>query len=930
MTTIRPSFLYLVVLWIFVSGQLDTCRVPFDPLFHSGVCSGLSDIALPNPGGPTQQLLFCCDSTPYDLVCYDSQLVCPGGGLNCDYAAFTSRTFFMDNTGDIVKTNGSLLLASVGGCELFYNGTRTGNLTINAHDFCVHYHNPSVPGGFPLADNVSYTMDRRRRIGQFRLACSSTLGNASTGVPWVNIAHLPGTARYATWSRALNPRVAPQPGVVESLSVVWDADTGDYVNTPMTVYGFCSGASHTLRGDLIVFGGDDVDPALSPWGTQWASWITRGINRVRLFHAGNETWDQTGEELPQGHWHPTVLTFPDGRVLNIGGWRTWLGPEADVVEVYDGNTVPPTQLRVARNISFVEQIRLLSFYPYVKLLHSAHDPARPTDHLVMLFACDYGQLVALTADNDLEARFELPEFPAPGVCSGWSAAGTAQMLAARETPGSAAGTGADGQDDGTGEWANEFVTFGGAATPVGATGGRPEVHPILRWFDPTGDPGYAENGCFCDVPAVADSYRLRFPDVTRLLRDGAMTPLPPGPDGRPPVLPNTTWEVERMPYPRVSGTSLTLPNGCILVVNGGKVGIGNMLTSEPITVPVLYNPYRPANQRYMPLARTNIPRTYHNVAVLTVAGEVLVGGSEEGPCYQKGVNGPACSENYRYEFRPEVYSPPYVYAADRPRITGVAGAPPVSSGVPGDAGIPGGSVEIGSVFDVEFEVSATQTLRFGPGGNVHISLVHPGAQTHGNEMSQKVVLCATARVSQRSDPAAPGGRTRAGRQMTRVKVRATTPAWWRRVMNPGVWMVFVVVGELDDVGGATVSSGSWLRFTAGSGDPPTPDTTTSSKKGLLGLLGLLGLVPIVCCGVCFVVVCMWRRQRTGPFAPVGVVAGKGPWLGAASELNAVPSLVPVGAPVSPMIMVPTDILRGPVTTAVVPDAAFPTFSSLVP
>lgn len=32
------------------------------------------------------------------------------------------------------------------------------------------------------------------------------------------------------------------------------------------------------------------------------------------------------------------------------------------------------------------------------------------------------------------------------------------------------------------------------------------------------------------------------------------------------------WTMERMPSPRVSGTSVLLPNGLILLINGAKVG----------------------------------------------------------------------------------------------------------------------------------------------------------------------------------------------------------------------------------------------------------------------------------------------------------------------------------------------------------------------
>ncbi len=58
------------------------------------------------------------------------------------------------------------------------------------------------------------------------IVCSQTNGNSTTGVSWVNIAHLPvycaarGTTRCLTRARAQSPRVSQQPKIGQCLSDV--------------------------------------------------------------------------------------------------------------------------------------------------------------------------------------------------------------------------------------------------------------------------------------------------------------------------------------------------------------------------------------------------------------------------------------------------------------------------------------------------------------------------------------------------------------------------------------------------------------------------------------------------------------------------------------------------------------------------------------
>ena len=125
-----------------------------------------------------------------------------------------------------------------------------------------------------------------------------------------------------------------------------------------------------------------------------------------------------------------------------------------------------------------------------------------------------------------------------------------------------------------------------------------------------------------------------------------------------------------MPDPRVMPDAVLLPDGKVLIVNGGKSGIagyGNVLgqvgqsnADNPVFTPVLYDPSAPAGKRFdSSLPTSDIPRLYHSVATLTPNGSVMIAGSN--PNLDKS------NEKYQTEYRVEWLGPPYMSKA-RPEI----------------------------------------------------------------------------------------------------------------------------------------------------------------------------------------------------------------------------------------------------------------------
>ncbi|KAJ1301689.1 hypothetical protein OPQ81_008925 [Rhizoctonia solani] len=134
------------------------------------------------------------------------------------------------------------------------------------------------------------------------------------------------------------------------------------------------------------------------------------------------------------------------------------------------------------------------------------------------------------------------------------------------------------------------------------------------------------------------------------------------------------WQVEEMPDPRVMPDAVLLPDGRIVMVNGGRTGIagygnvklqvGSSNADDPVFTPVLYDPMAPAGHRFSSegMPSSSIPRLYHSVATLVPDGSVMIAGSNP--------NLDLSTVEYGTEYRAEWLRPDYM-SLPRPRIMGL-------------------------------------------------------------------------------------------------------------------------------------------------------------------------------------------------------------------------------------------------------------------
>jgi hypothetical protein len=156
---------------------------------------------------------------------------------------------------------------------------------------------------------------------------------------------------------------------------------------------------------------------------------------------------------------------------------------------------------------------------------------------------------------------------------------------------------------------------------------------------------------------------------------------------------NPAWSYTgAMTYARINHNLVLLADGTVLAVGGGGGG-GSYV--HPVLTPELYNP---KTGQWTLMAAQIVQRTYHSTAVLLPDGRVLSAGSDDGG-----------SMEHTYE----IFSPPYLFAGQRPVITST----PTSLGY-------------GANFTITTPDAASIT---------RVALVRPGATTHADDFDQRYV-----------------------------------------------------------------------------------------------------------------------------------------------------------------------------------------------
>jgi hypothetical protein len=142
------------------------------------------------------------------------------------------------------------------------------------------------------------------------------------------------------------------------------------------------------------------------------------------------------------------------------------------------------------------------------------------------------------------------------------------------------------------------------------------------------------------------------------------------------------------------GTSVMLPTGEVLLVNGGD--FDDVIDPGAAAAVRMAELYDPDTNTWRELAPGSRDRVYHNTAILLADGRVLIGGHAPHTAHYTQHTNPATRHNNYRDATFEIYEPPYLFRGDRPVVDSVT---PVQDGralslVLGDGTAPGDISEV--------------------------------------------------------------------------------------------------------------------------------------------------------------------------------------------------------------------------------------------
>lgn len=185
---------------------------------------------------------------------------------------------------------------------------------------------------------------------------------------------------------------------------------------------------------------------------------------------------------------------------------------------------------------------------------------------------------------------------------------------------------------------------------------------------------------------------------------------------------------------RTMGQFIILPDGKLLVVNGGTNGtagysqqtgqtpsydlmpFGESLASGPVGTPAIYDPDAAPGSRWSNegFSTSNIPRLYHSSAMLLPDASVLIAGSNP----NVDVN---TSTIFPTTYKAEIFYPPYFSAPNRPKPSGVPKT--ISYG--------------GNAFDITVSADSYSGEANDAADKTKVVIIRGGFTTHAMNMGQR-------------------------------------------------------------------------------------------------------------------------------------------------------------------------------------------------
>ncbi|KAF9485814.1 copper radical oxidase, partial [Pholiota conissans] len=481
---------------------------------------------------------------------------------------------------------------------------------------------------------------------------------------------------------------------------VWDISTRTATTMDVRTNTFCSSGMHLPNGSFVTFGGNgaigpggNIGSQPNPGGFSGA-WDSTyqdfdGTRAMRILNPCPDgadltslqcAWfdDPTVLSMQHSRWYSAAEATGDGNVVIIGGFvnggyvnRNY--PNIDPVT--EGNAADSTYEYYPPRPG--QQPQTFNFLIQTSGLNAyAHTYLMPDGRLFV-----QSNVSTVLWDHEANTETPLPDMPG-GVVRVYPASGATAMLPL--TPAN--------------NYTSTILFCGGSDMPDFAWGNY--SYPYIDTWN---------------YPASKDCQRI--------------TPQPQ--DGSAPVY----IQDDDMLDGRTMGQFIALPDGTMLVVNGGLNGtagysnigtlsspsfslmpFGESLASGPVLTPAIYNPNAPAGSRWSNkgLQASTIPRLYHSSAILLPDASVLIAGSNPNIDYN-------ISTIFPTTYAAEIFYPPYFSASTRPSPTGM----------------PSNLTYGGNPFDLTIPASSYSGSANDAADNTTVVLIRGGFTTHAMNMGQR-------------------------------------------------------------------------------------------------------------------------------------------------------------------------------------------------
>jgi len=608
---------------------------------------------------------------------------------------------------------------------------------------------------------------------------------------------------------------------------VWDINSRTATLMDIMTNSFCASGAHLPNGSYVTFGGNG---AIGPGGNigsvknaagSGAFDATYGdydgTKSIRVlnpctdsqnFNSSNCQWFDNPAVLSMQNqrWYSSAESLPDGSVVMIGGFVNGGYVNRNMPNIdptYEGGAADPTfEFYPSRGGTPA----IMQFMIETSGLNSyAHAFLMPSGNMFV-------QANVSTTMWNYTTNVETPLPPMPNnVARVYPASGAVAMLPL--TPAN--------------NWTPTILFCGGSDMPADDYGNY-SWPAINTWT----------------YPASQDCQRI--------------TPEPT--DGSSP----TYKQDDNMIEGRTMGQFIILPDGTLLVVNGGANGtagyaqqtnltplgqmpFGESLAAGPIGQPAIYNPNAPAGSRWSNtgLATSNIARLYHSSAILLPDASVMIAGSNP----NIDVN---TSTIYPTTYQAEYFYPPYFSATTRPQPSGIPGT--LSYG--------------GDPFDVTLSSNSYSGSANSAAANTTVVLSRGGFTTHAMNMGQRhLQLNNTYTVN--------------GDGSITLHVAQVPPN--PSLLTPGPALFFVVIngipsnGTMVQVGNGQIGqqptstasalpANVQLSSSAGGNNSTGNSTSGASHTGVIigGIVGAVAVIGIL--GALFGI-CLARRRRAANAQP---------------------------------------------------------------